>query len=791
MVAEMDWFVGRCSRRVRWAAVCLAGLAPWVAAGTVQAAYSASEQPTSLADGRVSLEYEDGLVCKVKAQVGHGEDVVLEGDAMVLAPQARIIAQGGGELTFAASLEASGDVQIGTGSLVYDGGLLARDSWQTVFTNAILDELTIVSTDFSKTGSRGLGSGIGYPYHVRRGEGTMSIQFQIFADYVKAVYLELKQDGKDVVGRVAKAAYFNNKGYSYPLGYDFFDNPRDLQNLSNGRTFTEYPVRTSDNLDTYGYGIAQLTAERRREEYVHDGDFLSDQYDTVVAANARLEDIEVVYGLLGYNTKLRACNGRLWPQRVRREKDLLTVQLFNWVETYTRCIKLELRQKGNDVVARAVYAKYIKGDDFANYDFDTMGTSAGVVTKENYVSTTYGYGIDYLLLRNRRGAAIAFTGACSWGRNKLTVAAGEQVAFKEIGTLDFTPDVLGSGTIEFSPRLDAQGGAVTLSGSAFGMAGGTYRFSGAPDAPLAVCTANNYALPYGQTIVEANAALQLKNGSWATGVSEGRSDLHILPGGKLLQSAGNALHQGNQKVFLEGGELVTCHATALTTYANHLTLSDGARVSGKEFLMGCYATAAAVTVLGTGASTIDATVTLLGQPDKSSYRAITFDIGETGDDADLIQNGTIAQHKDYPNGGLVKTGPGTLLLNGKVTCTTAPLRLNEGELRLGVSDICTAEQNLEIAGGRLALSDGATNALGSLTCTADASIALAPGARLALQELTLSDTAALALTGSGALTVAQRLSLEDLARLTVDGAPAAQTPSGRITPRRSSLIYLF
>ncbi|MDY5955292.1 MAG: hypothetical protein SPK06_07690 [Kiritimatiellia bacterium] len=83
------------------------------------------------------------------------------------------------------------------------------------------------------------------------------------------------------------------------------------------------------------------------------------------------------------------------------------------------------------------------------------------------------------------------------------------------------------------------------------------------------------------------------------------------------------------------------------------------------------------------------------------------------------------------------------------------------------------------------------DALGVVTCTADAAIALAPGARLALQKLALSDTAALTLSGSGALTVAQRLSLEDLARLTFDGAPAAQTPSGRITPRRTTLLYLF
>ena len=776
-----------------WAAACWMGFAS--AAAAERAVYSAADKPESIAGGKLTLAYDGDLVSKVKAQLGHGEDVTLEGDPIRLAPGAKIVAQGGGELTVSTAVEASGDVAIGVGELVYDGGLLASNSWTTVFPGARLDELSIVSTDFSKTGSRGLGSGIGRPYHVKRGEGTMTVQFQIYADYVKAVYLELKQDGEDVVGRVSKAAYFNNKGFSYPLGYDFFDNPRDLQNLSNGRTFTEYPVRSSDNLDTYGYGIAQLTACRRCEEYVHDGDFLSDQYDTVVAANARLEDVEVVYGLLGYNTKLRACNGRLWPQRVERSQDLVAVQLFNWVETYTRCIKLELRQRGNDVVARAVYAKYFRGDDFESYDFDKMGTfpggtSPGLVTKENYVPTTYCYGIDYLLLRNRRGAAVSFSGECRWGQHNLTVAAGEQVAFREIGALDFTPAVLGSGTLEFVSAADAGGGSVTLSGSAFGMADGTYRFAGAPGAPLAVRTANSYALPKGRTIVAADAELQLKNGSWGVGVSEGRSELHVLAGGRLLQSAGNALHQGNQLVFLEGGELVTCHDTALTTYANHLYLSDGARVSGKEFLLGCYATDATVGASGAGASTIDCTVTLLGQPDKAGYRGVFFDVGETGDDADLIQNGDIAQHQDYPNGGLVKTGDGTLLVNGRITCTTAPVRLLEGELRLGATGVSTADQRLEIEGGRLVLAAGATNEFGSLSCAVPASVTLAAGARLALQSLTLAADAALAVEGPGRMVVAERLDSGVLDRVTVDGVAAGQTRSGRIVPRRAAVIYI-
>ena len=177
------------------------------------------------------------------------------------------------------------------------------------------------------------------------------------------------------------------------------------------------------------------------------------------------------------------------------------------------------------------------------------GTSPGLVTKENYDQTTYCYGIDYLLLRNRRGAAVSFSGECRWGQHNLTVAAGEQVAFREIGALDFTPAVLGSGTLEFVSAADAGGGSVTLSGSAFGMADGTYRFAGAPGAPLAVRTANNYALPKGRTIVAADAELQLKNGSWGVGVSEGRSELHVLAGGKLLQSAATPCTRGTSWSF--------------------------------------------------------------------------------------------------------------------------------------------------------------------------------------------------------------------------------------------------
>ena len=122
-----------CGWSAAWflAAACWMGFAP--AAAAERAVYSAADKPESIAGGKLTLAYDGDLVSKVKAQLGHGEDVTLEGDPIRLAPGAKIVAQGGGELTVSTAVEASGDVAIGVGELVYDGGLLASNSWTTVF----------------------------------------------------------------------------------------------------------------------------------------------------------------------------------------------------------------------------------------------------------------------------------------------------------------------------------------------------------------------------------------------------------------------------------------------------------------------------------------------------------------------------------------------------------------------------------------------------------------------------------------------------------------------------------
>ncbi len=60
---------------------------------------------------------------------------------------------------------------------------------------------------------------------------------------------------------------------------------------------------------------------------------------------------------------------------------------------YTKCVKIQLRQSGPDIVGKALYAKYISSVNLA-YDFDTGGTANSVATWFNQA----GYGVTELKL---------------------------------------------------------------------------------------------------------------------------------------------------------------------------------------------------------------------------------------------------------------------------------------------------------------------------------------------------------------------------------------------------------
>ena len=117
----------------------------------------------------------------------------------------------------------------------------------------------------------------------------------------------------------------------------------------------------------------------------------------------RIEDIEIAYSCAVYTRTLYGFKkGTMYPHHVKFENGVLTAQLYNLIEAQTKCVKIALRQSGDDVVGRAVYAKYT-GDQLKEYDFDVEGTDWHLATEEQYVPGTnnYMYGVEMLALRQK------------------------------------------------------------------------------------------------------------------------------------------------------------------------------------------------------------------------------------------------------------------------------------------------------------------------------------------------------------------------------------------------------
>ena len=122
-----------------------------------------------------------------------------------------------------------------------DGG------WKTMFTNARLDNLAIASSEepaYHKTTP----NLIQRPYHVVRDGDTMRAELQSVDVYgrrhfVRCVWLELRQNGGDVEGRIKDAGFVYTEDYESVLGKSFFETS-EVPLVGKGRGHrTDYQVR--------------------------------------------------------------------------------------------------------------------------------------------------------------------------------------------------------------------------------------------------------------------------------------------------------------------------------------------------------------------------------------------------------------------------------------------------------------------------------------------------------------------------------------------------------------------
>ena len=706
-------------------------------------------------DGRIAIKQDgSGNVTELRMGSDDNETLVLTGDALTFAAGAKIVA-GQNTNVIENAWTAAGALEFGIEDFTVDVTPLAKDStkYTTLLADMQLDDLSPVAG----VGNSGWSNQACLPYHIRRSSGKMTIEFQAHnSTYIKGVLYELVQDGDDIKGRWVKGGHFGSGNVAY-LGWAMFDCPTVA--------VTDY----SPNLKT-------ITLGPRRETYDYTNGLLRTAFDTVVARNVRVEELEILYGGIGYAQTV-GTYGRatVMPRHQKFSDGVLSAQMV-WSDTSTRtkCVKVELMQSGSDVVARAVYCRR-NGTTDEDFDFDDESLKLDSETnptgwQTDRLYTTYetgntGSGIDMLALRRKSPSRVAFKvsgekmlGAVSGTGTEVTFEAGEGGA-----TIDAT-------------------GANAMTDSAYVIKGDAQN-----KMVFKADNASQNPLPSGTTDVWGEGTeFQV-----AKALSSAQSAITMHPGSVLDI---NASMPNPLVVVLDGA---TCRSSA-DRYLSQLTFSNASSVefrSGK--VRACYKASDCVWIVsGTGASTCDATLGLFGNG-ASETNVLTIAVEDTavGDAVDFIVAGNITTaDARYPYTSFTKTGEGTMCVDGSMTTlTNLPVRVAGGTLVVNSSNALNAQKGaISLEGGSLSFAAGTVNTVADVTLTESAAITLGAGATLTMGSLTVPDGATLALEGdvlNGSVRVTSALDAATLSRITLGGKRPAQSSDGRLCTR--GLIISF
>ena len=311
---------------------------------------------------------------------------------------------------------------------------------------------------------------------------------------------------------------------------------------------------------------------------------------------------------------------------------------------------------------------------------------------------------------------------------------------------------------EFHCTLDARAPSmkVTLDeGFAFATPGIALSVCGTANAPaeLELKSATGFP-PDGTVDVLAGGVLRL---SLTQTLSSGDGALTVHEGGKLLQmglgssSALNVFTGVRRPIVADGGEVSFGCAPAGTsggndavdvggsTYLNAFTMRNGAVYTGKAVRVGNVDPIVPCRwcVDGTVPETFGQSISLLGRSGDKAVE-LTFDIADvTGDAAtDFAFGGDIRifKNRDYQNVTVVKTGAGTMRIDGLTDYTRNPTQVRGGMWMLGGSDTMNADQSIVLDGGSLGTAEGTANALKDLTVLQDATIVLKRGSSLSFGD---------------------------------------------------------
>lgn len=727
---------------------------------------------TSLANGKITFAYDDsGKITELSMKPDYGETLTLTGDTLSFADGAQIITSQQGKPVIANAISADGALRLGgVTNMAWSGSVFDRYSnpnWQTVLTNTRLDDIVPVSS--TGCGHGGNGKTVYHPYWIVREGETLRAEFQSFdSTYLYGVHLELQQDGDDIKARVISGGYIEGAAYTNYLGISLFECPNHPSwNL------------TKDTNTAKKYGFKQLTFGRRYETWDYCGNLLSDSYDTVVATNTSLEDVEILYAACNNGHALTGWSRAtdkpytLYPHHVVLTNGYLYAQFTLVDGTTTKGVKVRFCQSGDDVAVRIVYAAYISGLEDADNDFDVNYTSQNwrIITQEKFdAGTTTGYGIDMVCLRSKAKDKLAFSVDGTWNLDVPFTGDNAEVTF-EAASATATVNAVGENTMKNS--------AYVIKGDADHV----MKFYANPSEYKVVLPAATDA--YGTGTELHIWGYNKVNDSGAAGSSA----ITMHTGTKLFTCNKQVpFHPSGSKVVLDGATLELATGTQNNNHLGYLTLLNGSTVCGPRNLCAGYKCESPVyRIAGTGASTNKCKVVLF-----DSEHDLTLDVEDTvaGADADFIMDGDV-ENSGTTTAVFVKAGEGTMLMNGQIKNTANANRIVEGELLLGKTGATVSGAKFSIEGGTLGLAAGTASEVADVTLTESSTISVGEGATLTIAGLTVPEGSTLAINGDvlGHVKVSTALDAATLSRIRINGKAAYQSGNGYFIKRGLMIIF--
>lgn len=720
----------------------------------VTATYTTGE--TTLSDGKILIEYDaSDNITKLAMAPGADEKLILTGDELSFAVGAQIAfsASGGGTNIIANSFTTAGALEFaGPTNMTWGGGdYLPMDTYVTLFENVRLDDIVPIA-GYGRTGNNTPTQSEEFeyaPFFIDRDEDSGTMRFELRNSIRdRCVFVEFAQDGDNIKGRVLESC----------LVADLDDETRAFTYNNDGSiTFTSKATNIGNKRYTYQqqkwltvgprYGNAKLTFAMSEDRSLPA--ISGSGVDVTFDANAFGESA------LAFTSGTLRCNAEWMTLTTEHTLDELTLR------------------------TGSIYGSYINGSD-------PEGSPAIVVGWENNGSTascqlqqldgSLVRGVD-LEFRQDEGrveikwvrALYLSNGSAYYGKAKLTEDT-PNVNTKANNPVRLTVNWLS--TMTNTATVNATGANTMV---------GAFIVKGDDAHPIVYDVAAKYAMPmtidcYGNATLNFSAS-----GRYNDGVSQNTETITMHEGTTIATVGDYPFHYNSGDVVLDGAAL--SHTTG-EAYLNYLTFSNASAVNmtGGSIRAGYFASDPMWTVTGTGKSTYTGPLHFLAQGtgDNGTEKYLTIAVADTveGEGTDFLLTGDITADLSRKNASFIKTGAGTMEVDGTIYTTNRAVRVEEGTLLLSKSGATAAEVDFSLQGGTLALAAGTANTVGEVALTADSVISIAPGASLTMADLSIADGKVLNIVGDGKVRVLSALDTATRSRIRLSGRRVSQGSTG-------------